>query len=87
MRYQIRLLPGAVRDLRRLDKATTRRVTRRLEWLALHVEEVPLQPLTGELKGFYKLRVGDYRVVYEVLWDEQVVLVHAIGHRREIYRH
>jgi mRNA interferase RelE/StbE len=34
----------------------------------------------------FKLRVGDYRVVYELIHEEQVVMVHAIGHRREVYR-
>ncbi len=40
----------------------------------------------GDLAGLYKLRVGDYRVIYEVLWDEETIVIHAIGHRREIYR-
>jgi hypothetical protein len=44
-----------------------------------------LHPL-GDLAGLYKLRVGDYRIIYEVLWDEETIVIHAVGHRREIYR-
>jgi mRNA interferase RelE/StbE len=47
-----------------------------------------IQPevFSGSLAGFHKLRVGDFRVIYEILDPEQILLVHAIGHRREIYR-
>ena len=41
---------------------------------------------TGDLAGFYKLRAGDYRVVYEILHDENLLVIHLIGHRSEIYR-
>jgi len=54
--------------------------------LAANVEAVKPDAPGGDLAGLYKLRVGDYRVVYEVLHSEQVIVVHLIGHRREIYR-
>jgi len=43
------------------------------------------EPLKGRLRGLYKLREGDYRIVYEILRRERVIIVHLIGHRREIY--
>ncbi len=82
--YRIHFLDSAVKDLERLEKPTARRIVRRIRWLAANLESIRLEALTGELSGFFKLRVGDYRVIYEVLWDEKVVIVHAIGHRREI---
>jgi len=42
-------------------------------------------PLRFELAGLYKLRVGDWRVVYRLLEDERVVLVVRLGHRSEVY--
>lgn len=45
-----------------------------------------LEALTGEFEGLFKLRVGDYRVVYELIHEEKLILIHAIGHRRDIYR-
>jgi len=84
-KYRIRILQAASRELERLDKPTGRRIVQRINWLAANLDAIRLEALTGNLAGLYKLRVGDYRVVYEVLWDEEIIVIHAIGHRREIY--
>lgn len=84
--YHIRILDAAIRDLSRLDKVVSRRIVNRINWLARHLDELKLEALTKDLKGLYKLRVGNYRVIYEVLYEEQTIVIHAIGHRREIYR-
>ena len=85
-KYRIRILQAASRDLERLDKPTGRRIVQRINRLAANLDVIRLEALTGELAGLYKLRVGDYRVIYEVLWEEETIVIHAIGHRREIYR-
>ena len=84
--YTIRLLKPASRGLGRLDKAIATRVVRRLRWLAEHLDSISPEPLKGRLRGLYKLREGDYRVAYEILRGERVIIVHLIGHRREIYK-
>jgi mRNA interferase RelE/StbE len=84
--YRIRILKGAARELARLDKPVGRRVAQRINWLAANFDDISPEPFTGDLAGFYKLRVGDYRVIYEILYDEWVIVIHEIGHRREIYR-
>jgi mRNA interferase RelE/StbE len=84
--YCIRILSAAAQDLERLDKPTGRRIVQRINWLAANVDAIRLEALTGDLAGLYKLRVGDYRIIYEVLWDEETIVIHAVGHRREIYR-
>ena len=61
-------------------------IVERVRWLAENVETARLETLTGELAGFHKLRVGDYRVIYLILHDEQTLVINAVGHRREIYR-
>ena len=86
MALRARLLDAAVRDLARLDKPEARRVVDRINWLASNYGTIQPEALSGILAGFYKLRVGDFRVIYEILDSEQILLVHAIGHRREIYR-
>jgi len=45
-----------------------------------------MEALTGDLEGLFKLRVGDHRVVYGLLHEERSIIIHMIGHRREIYR-
>ncbi len=84
--YRIRIMDEAIRDLARLDKPVARRVTERLEWLAANLLSVRPEALTGELSGLSKLRVGDYRVIYEVLHNERTLIVHAVGHRSQVYR-
>ncbi len=84
--YSVRILKAATRDLQRLDRAVARRIVRRLRWLAENLDAIRPIPLAGELSGLYKLREGDYRIIYEILHEERLILVHCIGHRREIYR-
>jgi mRNA interferase RelE/StbE len=71
------------KDLQKLGRTAAERVLRKVE-RALVSEGHQGEPLTGELSGLYRLRVGDYRVIY-VRTDEGY-LVLRIGHRREVYR-
>jgi mRNA interferase RelE/StbE len=84
--YQIRVLEEASRELARLDKPVGRRIAERINWLAANLDSIRPEALTGDLIGLYKLRVGDYRVIYEVIRNEKTIVIHAVGHRREIYR-
>ena len=84
--YKIRLLKPASRDLDRFDKAVATRLVRRLNWLAENLDSINPEPLKGPLRGLNKLREGDYRIVYQILRAERVILVHLIGHRRDIYK-
>lgn len=84
--YSIRFLDAADRELSKLDKPVGRRLVKRLVWLAENLDEARLEPLTGKLRGLYKLRVGDYRILYETFHEEEAVVIHTIGHRRDVYR-
>jgi mRNA interferase RelE/StbE len=84
--YTIRLLKPASRALERLDKGVATRVVRWLRWLAENLDSINPEPLKGHLQGLYKLREGDYRIAYEILRGESLIMVHLIGHRREIYK-
>jgi mRNA interferase RelE/StbE len=84
--YRVRLLDAASKDLARLDKPVGRRIVERMHWLAENLKDTNLEALTGDLEGLFKLRVGDHRVVHELIHDEELIIVHTIGHRREVYR-
>jgi len=84
--YRIRILNAATRELAGLDKPIGRRIVERINWLAANLDNLKPEPLTGDLSGFYKLRAGDYRILYEILQDEQSIVIHKIGHRSEVYR-
>ncbi|MGB9521195.1 MAG: type II toxin-antitoxin system RelE family toxin [Anaerolineales bacterium] len=85
-KYNVRILEAAVQDLAKIDHDTARRIVQKIYRLAENLELTRLEMLTGDLVGFYKLRVGDYRVIFEVLWEEKNILIHAIDHRSRIYR-
>jgi mRNA interferase RelE/StbE len=83
--YRVEVAPAALRQLRKLDPAGRRRVQAAIELLATDPRPAGATKLSGR-EGEWRVRTGDYRVVYEV--DDGVlrVLVVAVGHRRDIYR-
>ena len=86
MTYHLIILPKAIEDLSKIDKAIAQRVTDKLTWLSENIEIMPLLPLTGSFSGFYKLKAGDWRIIYEVNHNDKIISVHKVGHRRVIYR-
>ncbi|HEX3602117.1 MAG TPA: type II toxin-antitoxin system RelE/ParE family toxin [Lacipirellulaceae bacterium] len=82
----VRFIDNAAGEVKRLDPAIRRRVAKRLGWLRANLDSIIPESLTGRLVGLYKLRVGDYRVIYEIVRDERVIIIQAVGHRRDIYR-
>jgi mRNA interferase RelE/StbE len=61
------------------------RILRKIRWLAENFDQITPQPLTGDLAGFFKLRVGDYRVLYDFNLEEKIITIVQVGHRSEIY--
>ena len=80
------MFDSAARELQKLDAPTARRILARLRWLAANFDILRPEALTGDMAGLFKFRVGDYRVIYEALTEDRVLVVHIIGHRREVYR-
>ena len=85
MAYEIEVAPAAARQLRKLDPPSRRRVQAAIELLATEPRPPGATKLVGGA-GEWRVRTGDLRVVYEIHDRVLVVLVVAVGHRREIYR-
>jgi mRNA interferase RelE/StbE len=84
MTYAVEL--GPVRkDLRALDDQTRRRILRALIGLEVNPRPPGAKKLRGESE-LWRVRVGDYRILYSIEEAGLVVLVVKIGHRREVYR-
>ncbi|MBI4422996.1 MAG: type II toxin-antitoxin system RelE/ParE family toxin [Elusimicrobia bacterium] len=83
-RFRIEFLPRAAKDYRRLPAPIQERVARALERLL--GEPLAGKPLQGPFAGLRSLRVGEYRVAYRAEASSRTLLVHAIGHRRDVYR-
>ena len=86
MRYAVQLVPAAVRQLRKLPPDARRRIQAVIELLAETPRPPGAKKLTGS-NGDWRVRTGDYRIIYEIQDAQLVVLVLAMGHRRDIYQH
>lgn len=85
MPYAISYVPSAAKAIRRLDKPTARRLLNAIGALAGNPRPSGCIQLKGG-SGEFRIRVGDYRVVYDIQDAELVVLVLRLRHRREVYR-
>lgn len=85
MAYTIELKLQAINQLEEISPNIQSRIVKKLRWLENNIDNIKLIPLTANLSGFYKLRIGDYRVIYTVNSQNRVITVHEIGHRRDIY--
>ena len=76
---------SAANDIRHLDRPVIERVLSKLLWLARFVDTIHHEELTGQWTGYYRIRVDDYRIIYQIERSEHLIIVEAIGHRREVY--
>jgi len=84
--YEVEITPEGLRHLNQLP-AKIREAA--LAAVLGPIAENPRRlgkPLLGELEGLTAARRGDYRIIYEILEEEQIVVVHRIEHRRDVYR-
>lgn len=84
MTYHVEVAAAAVRQLRKLNRSAQRRVQAAIELLAAEPRPNGAKKLVGG-DGEWRVRTGDYRIVYEIHDNVLIVLVIAVGHRREIY--
>lgn len=83
-RYEVELSEIAKRDLTKLEGQVQDRLRLAFKVLSRN----PRPPKSVKLKGRsgYRVRVGDYRIIYEILDKKVIILIMRIGHRREIYK-
>ena len=70
--------------LKKLDKNERERIIKKLTLLETNPQLG--KPLTGPLAGLWSLRIGDYRVIYQIKDKELIILVLKIGHRKNVYK-
>jgi mRNA interferase RelE/StbE len=83
--YRIEVAPAAVWQLRKMDPSARRRIQAAIELLADDPRPSRATRLVGG-EGEWRVRTGDYRVIYDVRDQILLVIVVAVGHRREVYR-
>ncbi|MGK7931658.1 MAG: type II toxin-antitoxin system RelE/ParE family toxin [Microcystaceae cyanobacterium] len=85
MSYQFKIEPDALSDLKKLTPNIQSRILKKIRWFAKNFENMTPLPLTANLQGFFKLRIGDYRVIYTFDDSLKLITISQVGHRRDIY--
>lgn len=85
MVYTIEFAPRAEKDFKKLDRPIQKQLRIKIDALVKNPRPHGVEKLAGE-DGLYRIRSGDYRVIYQIQDKVLVVLLVKIGHRREIYQ-
>lgn len=85
MPYRVLFKPSAARELNRLPLALTERIERAIDALVAEPRPASVKKLQGAA-NLWRVRVGDYRIVYEIHDREIVIVVLRIAHRKDVYR-
>ncbi len=86
VKYSVDFSKQGLKSLESLDKDISQRILDKLKWLLENIESVDFIPLHRNLEGYYKLRVGNYRIIYTINHKHKTITLHKVGHRREIYK-
>ena len=84
-RYRINFKPSVEKDLKRVSKHVIAHILKRIAELATNPFPSACLKLTGA-ERLYRIRVGDYRIIYEMDSSAKVVTIHYVRHRRDVYR-
>lgn len=82
--YRLLIKPSAAKELERLPTKDRKRLVARMQGLSAQPRPPGCEKLTGH--DLFRVRQGDYRILYEVQDPDLVVTVFKIGHRRDVYR-
>ena len=85
MSYRIEVKRSAAKALQKIPKADQKKIAGKIDSLA----QDPPNPDITKMKGnnpFHKIRVGDYRVIYEIQEEVLIILIVKIGHRKDVYK-
>ncbi len=83
--YQIEFKPAALKQLKKLPKDMIPKIAEKINALATNPRPDGIKKLIRS-EAHYRLRVGDYRVIYSVIDDRLIIEVIRIGHRKDVYR-
>ncbi|MFH1249878.1 MAG: type II toxin-antitoxin system RelE/ParE family toxin [bacterium] len=85
--YSVEFLKEAVEELSNIDPIWQKRILNKIKILSADPKNLAnnIKKLKGKYQEYYRLRVGDYRVIYSQENDRLIILIIRIGHRKEIY--
>ena len=85
-KWSVEFTMEAEKDISSLDKQIKKRILEKLDWLENNFGGVLPAVLTADFRDYFKLRVGDWRVFYQVDWRRNILTVKYIDHRSKAYK-
>jgi len=85
LKYKVGFKKSAAKALKLIPKSDQKRIARKIDSLAESTQDPNITKLKGD-NPFHKVRIGNYRVIYEIQDDILLILIVKIGHRKDIYR-
>jgi len=85
--FKIEFLKDAYEEFKKLDKPIQERIKKKLDILAKNPNALKrnIKPLKGSYTDLYRLRIGNYRVIYKMEKEKLLILIVRVAHRREVY--
>ena len=85
--YSLLFLSSVKKEFKKLDSSAQKLIKKKLILLAENPELVKnnIKPLKGEYRGKFRLRVHQYRIIFQIKDDELIITILRVGHRKEIY--
>jgi len=80
----IEISDGALEDLKKIDQSVSKRIVAKIMWLQKNFDAIGIEKLHYDLRNSYKLRIGDYRVLYSA--NQNSIIIETVKHRREVYK-
>lgn len=84
IKFNIRFKESVAKDLRQLPVKDIKRILKRIDTLIDEPRPTGCEKLSAQER--YRMRQGNYRIIYEIHDEEQIIIVIKIGHRREVYK-
>jgi mRNA interferase RelE/StbE len=85
LKYRIEVTKSAAKTLKKIPKADQKRIAKKIDSLATRLPSPNITKMKGN-NPFHRIRVRDYRIIYEIQDDILLILILKIGHRKDIYK-
>jgi mRNA interferase RelE/StbE len=85
LKYRIEFKNSAAKALKKIPKRDRKRIRDKIDSLSDSLPDPSITKMKGD-NPFHRIRVGDYRIIYEIKDEILLILVLKIGHRKDIYR-
>jgi len=85
LKYRVEVTKSAAKALKKIPKSDQNRIIAKIDALAIELPDPDITKMKGN-NPFHKMRIGNYRIIYEIQNKTMVILIVKIGHRKDIYR-